>query len=478
MIVEPYRRTPAPPTIAVLTPDGVAVGEHGDILSLDDWPAGYVLFASYGTVYRLVREGLGEALCWRGEEIRWRHENTYAQEWVRHASDAAVWKIAWDQLPFDRVLKGFALWRDWLASYGASPSGTSGSAAFSLLRARLERKLITNCGERPPVPFTLGGRQLVGPLGRGSYRGPLTLLDMPSAYARTLAGLRYGGVWLRAADEPGRRMADYVGRDCPIFVRARVRVPAELAYGPLVRRPKRPPRSFMEASLLGAEYPKGKEIQGVWTWEEIAAAEGAGCRVRVLDAWIHRSGWYPFAPWWQAIEEGRSLGGLAGQLAKMTGNALWGRFAMDASLGAVRQIRYMGPKRLVQRTLPTRPAPYPAHDLAETVSGRVRARLWQLVESVPDLVVSAHTDGAWMSYDENGSDGVVDAVLHSGWRVKDAAKRLDLLGPQTLRYWPNRMVPQREPRVVYAGVPAEVAPGVFQEKWEKAGLQARGPVNA
>ena len=482
MIVEPYKLRPVAPQVALLTPDGVPVSEHGELLDLDDWPPGCRLWASYETVYALVRAGNGEALCWDGEEIRWRHRR-FEDGWKRRASDANVIKLPLDHLRFEQSLAGFAAWRDWLAAFGASPTGTSGSAAWSLLRARLERRLVTGAGERPPLLQTLGGRQQLGPAGQGRFEGRLELHDLPSAYAATLAGLRYGGTWLEAADTPGRRLETFAGGDYPVFVRARVRVP-ELDYGPLPRRPRRRvARGFLAAALAGSTYPVGRTLQGLWTWEELAAAEAAGCRVeRVLGGWVHRSGWFPFAPWWEAVEQGRRMPGLAGQLAKLTGNALWGRFAMDPRSSGGRTIRSHNGRRLRARLLPERPFPFPAHDLAETVSGRVRARLFLAMLAAGEGLVSAHTDGLWIeSTSRPGQTAsrephkLEDRVqlpgpLSEEWRVKSRARRLDVLDPQVLRVWPRD--PAAEPRVVYAGRPVTVAAEDFERAWARAGFAA------
>lgn len=504
MIVEPYVKTPAAPTVAILTPEGVPVSERGQILDLDDWPAGHRLWASYETVYALVRTGRGEALCWNHEEIRWRHRR-FEEGWTKRASDAAIVKIPFDQLSLESSLSSFVAWRNWLASWGASPTGTSGSAAWSLLRASLQRKLFTGSGERPPLDRTVGGRQQMGPAGQGSFSGKLVHLDLPAAYASTLAGLRYGGQWLESPWVVAER---YAGSDHPVFVRARVRVPAGL-LGPLVSRQRRKPRSFMESMLLGQTYPSGRVIQGVWTWEEVAAAEQAGATiVKVLQAWVHRSGHHPFWPWWEAIQEGRRMPGLAGQLAKVTGNALWGRFCMDSSAG-VRSIRSKN-GTLTARPMVGGSQSWPAHDLAETVSGRVRAKLYGLMVEAGDSLVSAHTDGAWIKGDDDGplqdaerstavsrrqrdlregrghdsgtrvaraEDGtgaasggcrrdLAGGALGRGWRVSAHARRLDLLDPQTLRYYPTPPTADGGPMVVYAGVPAERAEAMFDKRWE------------
>ena len=477
----PYVRTPAVPGVALLTPEGRAVSEHGELLSLDEWPDGTRLWASYQTVYDLVRAGHGEALCWNHEEIRWRHER-FEEHWTRRASDANVVKIPFDQLDVKIALEAFCRWRDWLGRYGASPTGTSGSAAWSLLRARLEQPLYTGGGERPPLDRTVGGRQQMGPAGKGRFEGPLVHLDLPAAYASTLAGLRYGGQWLRYRDPAAVavQLSRYAGSDHPVFVRAKVRVPKNL-LGPLVKRQRRKPRSFMESMLLGQTYPTGTTVQGVWTWEEVAAAEDAGAKiVKLTECWIHRSGHYPFHAWWEAIQDGRKMPGLAGQLAKVTGNALWGRFCMDASTG-VRTIRSRNGV-LAARPIAGGSQAWPAHDLAETVSGRVRARLYWLMVDAGDRLVSAHTDGAWLvggvnePHPESSEavkrettghaepDPISARMGEQGWRQSQRARRLDLLNPQRLRYWPDPPQPW-EPAIVYAGMPAEHGARMFETEW-------------
>jgi hypothetical protein len=78
----------------------------------------------------------------------------------------------------------------------------------------------------------------------------------------------------------------------------------------------------------GKRYPTGKSMQGIWTYEEILAAERVGCSVTITEAWKHSSPIdSPFRQWWAAVQDGREMQGMAGLLAKTTGNALWGMFA-------------------------------------------------------------------------------------------------------------------------------------------------------
>lgn len=499
--MEPYRRRPVSPTVCWLTPEGDAVSEHGELLDLNDWPKGHRLWCSYETAFDNVRAGKGEALCWELEEIRWRHRR-FEDGWVRRGSDAIVIRLpGLNDRPANEVLHGLVAWRDWLDSFGACATGSSGSSAYSLLRARLERKLCTGSGDRPPIGWTLGGRQTCGPRGPGLYTGSLVHLDMPAAYASTLAGLRYGGVWAEIEKHLLDRVA---GSDHPVFVHAKLKVP-DVAFGPVQKRGRRP-RSRSESLQLPPDYPTGGSVQGVWTWEEIQAGLEHGCQLqRLLRAWVHHSGWHPFKPWWEAGLEGRRMPGLAGQLAKITLNALVGRFMMDAASG-VRTIRSGKARELISRPLVSGPQMWPAHDLAETVTGRVRARLYHLMMEAQDGLISAHTDGAWLyetagageagaSHEadrataegdsgtsrvhvadpesssarrsaRNTEQGVVESSSYSDWRDDKRASRLELLNPQKLRYWRNPLPPWG-PDTVYAGMPAERAEAAFQQEWDR-----------
>jgi hypothetical protein len=391
-----------------------------------------------------------------------------ADGWTVRPSDVAVLKLPFP--PAGEVLRALGSWRDWLAGYGASPAGTTGSAAWSLLRATLERTLFTSQPKRslPPIPWTIGGRQELGPAGVGRFDGELEQRDLPAAYAAEVGNLRYGGSWLTGDELPKRQLdPEWWGREGrPVFVRARVRIPAQ-RYGPLPRRPRRRVGGIA-AAFLGAEYPAGTRMQGVWCWPELEAAIDAGdVKVeRIVQVWAHLAADQPFLPWWGAVQDGRGMPGFAGLLAKTTGNALWGRFCMESGSG-VRTIRGRARGRLVAREVAQRGGLPAAHDLAETVSGRIRGRLYSQLVAAGGGLVSAHTDGVWLR------DG---AEVLAGWRRKGTARRLDLLGPQTLRYWPAR-AHEREPFHVFAGMPSELAPPVFEQLWRDAGFPAEFPID-
>lgn len=458
-MIAPYVRRPEPPTVCLLTEDGRVVSERGKRITLDLIPDRHRVWASYDTVRSLVTAGHGEALCWLGEEIRWRHRH-HDDEWKARPSDVHVIRAAF---PADdrEALRGLAAWRDWLAAEGACPVSSVGSASWSLLRSQLERELWWDVGQSPPLTHVIGGRQQPARRGRGRFAGPVFQYDLQAAYASTLASLQYGGAWskLAAPFDPERLSAR--SERC-VFVRARVVVPSWLEYGPLVRRPRKRPTGRMRhmlGLLLGNDYPTGR-MQGVWTWEELQVAVEAGCRIeRLIEAWVHTSGrWRPFAPWWEAVQRGRDLPDRFGAtLAKMTGNALWGQFCIGDGTGS-RTIASTVNGRRRERQLPPRPSRRPAVDLAETVAGRIRARLYELLQEAGDELVSAHTDGGW-SQREIGA-------MSPGWRLKAVASRVDVLGPQALRYVDAQT--GRE-RCSLAGVPSGLASETFERLWAEAG---------
>lgn len=151
--------------------------------------------------------------------------------------------------------------------------------------------------------------------------------------------------------------------------------------------------------------------------------------------------------------------GLAGLLAKTTGNALWGMFAMDPALRGSSSIHYRprAGKRLEIRKPKPRPYPLPAIDLAEIVAGRVRARIYEAMVSLGNSLVCAHTDGLWSTSTGGATNGAL-----GGWRIKDTASEMQLLTPQAYRYWSGGA-----PSVIFSGVPVEQSHEAFERAWKK-----------
>lgn len=454
MIVKPYTIRPTPPQLAILDTDARFLDEHGETWLGRRLPTGIQAWASQETVLNLLRDGWGRALCWRGRPIR------YAPSGVEDFRVRVIGEI--DTPPAEQALAGLCTWRDWLAEYGAAPSGSLGATSRSLLRATLEADLWTTMpfASSPPMRFTIGGRQEIGPRGApAEYTGELGLFDMRAAYASTLAGLRYGGHWfkLHAGKVAAHARLAAKREGALVFCRARVNL-AGTRPGPLVRRPKTEPVGQL---AFYAEYPSEGTIQGVWTLAELDAAEAHGARVRILDGWVHVSDWLPFWPWWLAVQHGRDLGGFAGVLGKATGNALWGQFCIKADAGNRAILYWDRAGRRQYREQPSQSAPRPAHDLAEFLTGTIRSRLYAFCMAAGDRLCSAHTDGGWVDCSAGWG--------YPGWRLKERAERLRVLNPQGLAY---RTPGAEEDSYVMSGLPQAIAAEAFEAEWQEAGRVA------
>jgi len=120
-----------------------------------------------------------------------------------------------------------------------------------------------------------------------------------------------------------------------------------------------------------------------------------------------------------------------------------------------------GPKRDA-RELPGRSSNLNySPDLAETLTGRIRADLFRCMRAAEDKLLVAHTDGIWTS----GS-----TPLPSEWRAKETVYQLDVLTPQVLRYYRKAGGP---PSYVLAGVPDKLCARWWAVAWNSYARQNR-----
>lgn len=461
MPLNPYKLRPVPPEVAILLDEQTILDERGLERPIATLRPGETLYADGELIDDLIAEGIGEALCWRGQALRWRWV-TDGAPWNAKVPTAQAIRVGFPDDPLEAVA-GFRSWRDWLAGHGASPLGSLGSSSRSLLRATLEGPLWTNLGDVPRFVFPLGARQEDAWMDGLAHivEGPLRLYDMPAAYAETLGGLRYGGDWRRVDHRvyPFERTHE---RGELVFVRARVRLP-ELRYGALPRRPRRSPSATgLREALEPVFYPRAGVLQGVWTWDELLVCLEHGGRIlRTLDVWVHSRDPkhdYPFAPWWEAVQLGRAMPGFAGALAKATGNALWGQFVIrsDGRREIVQWRRDAGGTvRRVARDVPVPGRMPPAYDLSEQLTGKVRARLARFMVGAGDALVSVHTDGGWVTSARDWRP--------AGFRQRARARRLDFLGPQFYRI--EHLDGALEH--VVSGTPRRLAAETFDREWSR-----------
>lgn len=463
MIIEPLKKAPIIPRVALVNDDGIYVDETGCPFSHNSeykYRLGEIVcFIFWDTAISLTRRGIGEILRWNTKEIRWRKsKHPEEDDWKARPFDCGVISyrsgatIASIGLNFDQALKELVEFRDWLADEGGRIHCTFGSTSMNLLRAKIDTRLISGLGATPPIDYTRGGRTLMGKEGRGTFEGKIANWDLPAAYAATLGHIRYGSPWMV---RPFHRAVKAHEFGAPVYCHASVDIP-NLSFGPLPGNIRRPGNPFDQQILNRFGYVTGQKIEGIWTFSELDAAAEVGCKITPLTCWANMSARQPFLPWWEAILRGRDLrGAIARSLAKRTGNALWGMMARDPKAKGKKVIySYDNGKKKIRRIDVRSSGQRPGHDLAEAVSSEVRAKLYQHVVAADDHLLSAHTDGVWVqgNYDKP-----------TGWRIKQEARRIDLFDPQTLRYYTgeNRSV------VVMSGVPPKLAPDYFERRWEQ-----------
>ncbi len=460
MIVHPAKRRRDIVRAAVLVEPGRARSlDDGRVYDLAKLPKTLRAFVSWDDADTYARSGVGELVAWADEPIRYRavrHGDSH-----RRRSDAVIVKLPVDTRgAFDA---GIAAWTDWLHSHDVNPGWSLGGSSMSLLRATLDGPLVTTNGDLPPPRWTLGGRQQCwaepGTVVHGAVQ-----LDLPAAYTHVIGSLRYGGAWRRLgpAEATASALTLYHSAGYPILVRARVRLPDGLTVGPLHKRPDRRPDSRVEELAPTVPYPLDGNLQGLWTYAELEQAIDAGARVRVLEAFVHAGCDHPFAPWHDAIMGGRETDGFGRDLAKATGNALWGQFVIDDRKQLCVQ-RWNG--RYTSTTVQGSSGHQRrAWDIGELVCGAVRAKLYRALRLAgPGDLVCAHTDGAWLR-DSAVSDAARVTLEGEGWRVKTEAAELHVLDQQKYRY---RIRRARSYQVICAGVPSHRAADTFAELWRR-----------
>jgi hypothetical protein len=464
MILKPFQKTPKIPRVALVNDEGQYIDESGSVFyDNSDYKfrlGEIVCYILWDTAVYLTKKGQGEILRWNGSEIRWRGTKHIDEDyWKPRVFDAGILKFpVTTETDFNTLLKELVEFRDWICSEGARPYCSLGSTSISLLKAKLDKEFVTGRGSEPPIEFTRGGRTVMGKEGMGTYEGQIYNWDLPAAYASSLGNICYDGIW---AIRPYNSAIKAYGHGAPVYCHAIVDIP-NLPFGPLPDYLSRPDNPIERAFRNALGFPTEEKVEGVWILNELEAAEETGCKITPITCWVNMTGRQPFLPWWNAILHGRSLEGrLARFLAKRTGNALWGMFASDQKANSSKVIIHFENGEQKNRRIDFRVnGQKPGHDLAEAISGTVRAKLYQHIVAANTHLLSAHTDGLWVEGNYEKPDG---------WRIKTEAKRIDLIDPQTFRYHTSN----RNSYVVMSGIPPKIAPEKFQQRWDRIQNRSR-----
>lgn len=457
MIIHPAGKRRAVVRPAVLVSEGRCRAlDDGRLYDIERVPQGLRVYCSWDDADAYARAGVGELVSWGEEPIRWRAVRR-GDARARN-SDAVIVKVACHtRREFDA---GLAAWCEWLHGEGVNPGWSLGGTSMNLLRSTLEAELPTTLGELPPPRWTLGGRQqcFVEP---GTVVHGAVQLDLPAAYTHVIGGMRYGGAWRKV--EPSA-VDQWAAARFPVLCRAAVRA-VDVPVGPLHHRPARRPDTRVEEIAPSVPYPwaeggwwrwedkRAKRLTGLWTYNELRQAWTAGVSIKIENAWVHCGGDTVFADWHDAIMEGRALPGFGGQLAKATGNALWGQFVIDDRKRLTVQ-RWNG-AYVALPVQATHGHQVRAWDVGELVTGTVRAKLYEALSRFSGSLVCCHTDGLWVRDD-------TDQGIGEPWRLKSDAAELHVLDQQKYRYRTRRA---RTFQTVFSGVPSARADEVFQRLW-------------
>src|SRR6202451_3391195 len=377
--------------------------------------------------------GYWEGRTWRGKTVRMNLDGTATSVIsLRGTLDSA-------RTPFNDLMIGI----QWLRERNVGPASLS-QMGWSLWRSTLTRSLKIWSPPAVGRSALYGGRQEVREPNR-TYRH-MVAADITAAYPHSMACRPYP-LGLRLVSSSTVLDPSAAG-----IVRGRVSVPDDMPYGPLPMR-------------LGPDMIQfGRGVwRGTWSWAEAAAAVALGVDLRIDKCWAPTNELDLFGDWWTLVQEGRELPGAAGKLVKGVANSLWGLFGMRGDdRGTVRWMDGAGlqPVR-VNLAASNLPHAGGAHLAAET-SSRVRVRI--LSESLYGRSQSpVHID----------TDGVIvrrrnDLTLGDQpgeWRIKQPMRKVEVKAPQVYRYECGKGCGVVHPawHYVAAGVPPEMAPGVFDD---------------
>lgn len=308
---------------------------------------------------------------------------------------------------FDDLLRFLS----WARGYGVSP-GSIPAMAWSLFRASLARPYSAGFDPETGRAAFYGGRQEIA--GPGTFRN-MAQLDIRSAYPAAMARPEGYALTLREVDPTTDLDPTAAG-----IAAASVVIPMNAPVAPLPIRIDRETIAFQRGHLVG-----------LWPWCELAAARRLGADVTVTRSWAPARCADLFGPWWPIAEEGRSLPGGAGMLAKAVSNSTWGQFGMVAEERSTRHYVDDAGRRFVDVDLDDHDLPHTwtAHIAAET-TGRVRA---QMLDALA-VTEPVHIDTDGLIVPAGSTIPGAGTGRPGDWRVKSTMPVVEIRAPQLYRY--------------------------------------------
>ena len=301
----------------------------------------------------------------------------------------------------------------WVGEFGVNPASVS-SMAWQLLRASLSHTVSIGAEPELARPAFYGGRQQISE--SKAYKR-MTSYDIRAAYPSAMAA-RPVSLSLREVDP-----STYLNPMEAGIAVAKVRVPDDLLYPPLPVR--------LDRHAIQFQYG---EIEGTWTWCELAAAMDVGAEVEVVKCYAPGRTMDLFSTWWQMAQTGRSLPGNAAKLAKAIANSTWGQMAMMGD--GRKEVAWTDDRgeESYFTELPGRRLPHEwtVHVAAE-VTSRVRVQtLLEGLYGVDRPIAHVDTDGIIVPFNtslppNSGSD-------FGQWQTKENMKVVEIRAPQFYRY--------------------------------------------
>jgi|ERR1700675_1325922 len=431
LVIKPYTRKPIPKPVGIVVDCNRVIGEwEGE--RWKDIPSSAVLYANDVRDVD-VRYQTGELIgnWWKSIGNKRRTSWTYRKQriyFIRGTLDA---------IPIEQRLPTLLEFVGTVRDAGAAVGSPVGMLR-SLQRVHCETAFIESSYGVPIQHVWRGPRIQQSSAVRGQFES-VALWDIKSAYPTALTNVQVPRRWTDHTAMPHERIPDVPAG----FALAIVRVPW-MMYGPLPDVGiKHPTKNF----------PTDTFLKGVWSFDELHAAEAVGAEIFLLRYWIGNHYRQPFQEWGSIVRDLRAnVGPDAERLVKMAANRFVGTLAMDGH-----QEHSWIENGIEQWSADSGRAHPTSLTTHGTVTSAVRAQLFQEgIHPFPGHFVFCHTDGVALLAE--------DMIPSPRWVIKALMDALYLINPERYAY---RTFPDPKLHYITAGIPDIFAGRFFERAWLK-----------